>query len=235
MSHGRTRACDRAWSPGPGARRHAGTRVRHGRSGTGDVGHVTVVATLPSRTRAVGTVPARVNMGERVRRRGTRLLLVIVISSSAVHVQGSPPAGCGQIPPVQEPPLAHRPWMNAQLPAANRTRLLLNAMNLTEQIRMLYGNDKPVCGGQRGYTGYVVGNERLGIPHLQMNDGPQGFRIDGGATTTAWPSGINMAASWDVAAVAAWGRGMGTEFAAKGANVQRKSEPDCRCTGRYRR
>jgi hypothetical protein len=132
-------------------------------------------------------------------------------------------------------------------------------MNLTEQIRMLYGNDKPACGGQnspgrrshfhatlymfyieslmkytdwctndfhrsrlgqKGYTGYVVGNKRLGIPHLQMNDGPQGFRVDGGDSTTAWPSGLNMAASWDVAAVAAWGRGMATEFAAKGANVQ---------------
>jgi beta-glucosidase len=148
-------------------------------------------------------------------------LLLLFLLYPGVAAQGSsPPAGCGQMPPVQEPPLAHRPWMNAQLPAAERTRLLLNAMNMSEQIRMLYGNDKPVCGGQRGYTGYVVGNERLGIPHLQMNDGPQGFRVDGGDTTTAWPSGINMAASWDEAAVAAWGRGMGMEFAAKGANVQ---------------
>jgi hypothetical protein len=144
--------------------------------------------------------------------------LTCALTSAAA--QGAPPTGCGQAPPSQQPPASHRPWMNARLPPADRTRLLLGAMTLPEQIRMLYGNDKPQCGGQRGYTGYVVGNERLGVPHLQMNDGPQGFRVDGGDTTTAWPSGLNMAASWDVAAVAAWGRGMATEFAAKGANVQ---------------
>ena len=54
-----------------------------------------------------------------------------------------------------------------------------------------------------------------------MNDGPQGFRDNRHpATTTAWPSGLTMAATWDPEAMLAWGDGMGREFYAKGANVQ---------------
>jgi hypothetical protein len=38
----------------------------------------------------------------------------------------------------------------------------------------------------KGYTGFVPGVERLGIPSLRMNDGPQGFRGPR-KTSTAWP------------------------------------------------
>ena len=51
----------------------------------------------------------------------------------------------------------------------------------------------------------------------------QGFRPGGTAppgTSTAWPSGLTIAASWDVDAVFEWGAGMGKEFYDKGANVQ---------------
>eukprot|EP01051_Picozoa_sp_SAG22_P005736 SAG22_NODE_350_length_11853_cov_3.693211_12_plen_662_part_00 len=75
----------------------------------------------------------------------------------------------------------------------------------------------PLCA----YTGNVAPNAHLGIPPINMNDGPQGFResIYPG-TTTAWPSGLTVAASWDVVAMGQWGDGMGKEFFAKGANVQ---------------
>ncbi len=39
-------------------------------------------------------------------------------------------------------------------------------MNLTEKIDMLHGWDGP-------YVGNVIANERLGIPALNLNDGPQ--------------------------------------------------------------
>jgi beta-glucosidase len=39
-------------------------------------------------------------------------------------------------------------------------------------------------------------------------------------TTTAWPSGLTVASSWDVNVMGQWGDGMGKEFFAKGANVQ---------------
>ena len=64
-------------------------------------------------------------------------------------------------------------------------------------------------------------NTRLNIPPINMNDGPQGFRDNRHpATTTAWPSGLTMAATWDPEAMLAWGDGMGREFYDKGANVQ---------------
>jgi beta-glucosidase len=54
-----------------------------------------------------------------------------------------------------------------------------------------------------------------------MNDGPQGFRDNQHPeTTTAWPSGLTMAASWDRDALYEWGAGQGREFYAKGSNVQ---------------
>ena len=75
----------------------------------------------------------------------------------------------------------------------------------------------PACA----YTGNVAGNKRLGIPPIHMNDGPQGFRDSVyPGTSTQFPSGLALAASWDVEAVEAWGAAMGSEFRAKGANVQ---------------
>jgi beta-glucosidase len=70
-------------------------------------------------------------------------------------------------------------------------------------------------------VGNVLPNSRLGIPPINMNDGPQGFRDDNHpGSTTAWPSGLTIAASWDVAAMKEWGVGMGKEFYGKGSNVQ---------------
>lgn len=51
-------------------------------------------------------------------------------------------------------------------------------------------------------VGNVAPVERLGIPPLNLNDGPQGFRASDKlkGTSTAWPSGMSMAATWDEAA-----------------------------------
>ena len=54
-----------------------------------------------------------------------------------------------------------------------------------------------------------------------MHIGPQGFRDNiYPGTTTQFPSGLAVAASWDVASMGAWGHAMGAEFFGKGANVQ---------------
>ncbi len=39
-------------------------------------------------------------------------------------------------------------------------------------------------------------------------------------STTAWPSALSVAATWDTALAYEWGAAMGQEFKAKGANVQ---------------
>jgi beta-glucosidase len=70
------------------------------------------------------------------------------------------------------------------------------------------------------YVGTVLATDRLSIPALLYNDGPQGFRDDANpGTTTALPSGLNVAASWSSATASLWGDVLGSEFFAKGANV----------------
>ena len=97
--------------------------------------------------------------------------------------------------------------------------MLLNYMNLTEKVHLLGGD-----GGMKPYVGGVSGNKRLGIPPLTLNDGPQGFRDNNGpdhrGTSTAWPSGLSIAATFSPEMAHLWGTSMGKEFAGKGSNVQ---------------
>ena len=57
-----------------------------------------------------------------------------------------------------------------------------------------------------------------------MQDGPQGFRTTdrtgGYGTSTAWPSALTVASSWDTDLAYRWAKSMGKEFKDKGANVQ---------------
>lgn len=118
------------------------------------------------------------------------------------------------------------PWSNTKLSADERASTLLKNMTLDEKLTMLHGPPTGPCcqcntSADCAYVGNVLGNSRLGIPPITMNDGPQGFRDDPHpGTTTAWPSGLAMAASWDVDAMFEWGSGMGQEFYDKGSNVQ---------------
>ena len=108
-----------------------------------------------------------------------------------------------------------------------RARALVSRMTLDEKLVMLHGpsgNESHTCksSARCAYVGNVAPNSRLGIPPLNMNDGPQGFRARGIAppgSSTAWPSGLAMAATWDPSALREWGAGIGQEFISKGANV----------------
>ena len=111
-------------------------------------------------------------------------------------------------------PPQDRPWMDTGLTPAQRASQLLAQMNFTEKIDMIHGWSGP-------YIGNVIANTRLGIPALNLNDGPQGFRAPGfEGSTTQWPSAQTISATWDVNAVYAWAQAMASEFAGKGANVQ---------------
>eukprot|EP01036_Dinobryon_divergens_P042708 gene42708-56773_t len=78
--------------------------------------------------------------------------------------------------------------------------------------------------GVRGiYTGNVNAIHRLGIPSLNMEDGPQGFRTSKytgpQGTTTAWPCSLAVASTWNLNLVHLWAEAMAKEFKIKGANV----------------
>ena len=104
------------------------------------------------------------------------------------------------------------PWSDTSLPPARRAALLMKEMNATEKINYVHG-------GCSGYVFNSCGVPRLGVPNMMAMDGPQGFRGTRG-TSTAFPSGLTIGASFDVAAAAEWGAAMGKEFYMKGANVQ---------------
>lgn len=94
-------------------------------------------------------------------------------------------------------------------------------MKLEEKVLLMHGTG----WGAGKYVGMTSAVPRLGIPALRLNDGPQGFRCNGlgvcpEGTSTQFPSGITVAATWDVQAAEAWGTAMGKEFYAKGAHVQ---------------
>jgi len=110
-----------------------------------------------------------------------------------------------------------QPWMaDPTMDPDKRAALLLDQMTQAEKRHYLNGK----CMNCP-YVGLVYANHRLGIPALNTHDGPQGFRNVPGAkaTSTSWPGGMAMAATWDAQALYEWGAAMGKEFKAKGANV----------------
>jgi beta-glucosidase len=97
-----------------------------------------------------------------------------------------------------------------------RAEALLSQMTTEEKVHMLHGT----LLRKDNYVGFVAQNERLGIPALRLNDGPQGFRDEEHpGSTTAWPAGLSVASTFDNKLAYAWGEAMGNEFAGKGANV----------------
>ncbi len=62
-----------------------------------------------------------------------------------------------------------RPWLNAKLTPEQRAAALLANMTLDEKVHMLHASGE-------GYIGNVEGIDRLGVPALRLNDGPQGAR-----------------------------------------------------------
>jgi beta-glucosidase len=79
-------------------------------------------------------------------------------------------------------------------------------MTLDEKLILLSG---------QGFEGRGI--PRLGIPDLEMTDGPNGVRW--GKTATAFPVGISMAAAWDPALIEQTGKMLAKEVLGKGRQV----------------
>jgi beta-glucosidase len=126
---------------------------------------------------------------------------------------------------------ADRPWMNPDLDADSRARLLLGAMTQDEKLTLVFGyfssdapwkNSKKPAAGLEQSAGYVGGSSRLGIPALMETDAGTGVASQPGANPrlrTALPSNLATAASWDPELAYAGGRMIGNEARLSGFNV----------------
>jgi beta-glucosidase len=130
--------------------------------------------------------------------------------------------------PRPEPPWAHAAWMNKSLSADERADLVLKELTLDEKIDLLHGQGMPGWGPPKpnaylgnGGAGFVLGIERLGIPFIQMSDAAYGVRSSAmnGRYSTALPSNVGAAASWDTEAACDYGALIGRELRAQGYNM----------------
>jgi beta-glucosidase len=147
------------------------------------------------------------------------VLIASLVFSSAAQSPRRKPA---------EPEWAHAAWMNKSLSADERADLVLKQLTLDEKIDFLHGQGMPGWGPPKpnaylgnGGAGFVLGVPRLGIPFIQMSDAAYGVRSSAmnGKYSTALPSNIGAAASWDTDAACQYGALIGRELRAQGYNM----------------
>jgi beta-glucosidase len=122
-----------------------------------------------------------------------------------------------------------QPWMQPELSPDQRAAMVLKQLTLDEKIDLLHGNGMPGWGGKpqpkaylgNGGAGFTLGIPRLGIPMIQMSDAAYGVRssAENGRYSTALPSNLGSAASWDPQAACDYGALIGRELRAQGYNM----------------
>lgn len=88
----------------------------------------------------------------------------------------------------------------------------LEELSVEEKASVLAGRD----------MWHTVAVDRVGVPSLKVTDGPRGARgADGnhGPTSTSFPAGVAMGATWNPALIEEVGRALAHETRAKGAHV----------------
>ena len=112
------------------------------------------------------------------------------------------------------------PYQDPKVPVEARIDDLVSRMTLDEKIALVHANGMFRSGGV----------QRLGIPYLWTDDGPQGVREEVALTSwtptgqtddyaTAIPPGSALAATWNPELAEACGRVIGEEACARGKNV----------------
>jgi beta-glucosidase len=97
-----------------------------------------------------------------------------------------------------------------------------HALDATEQqkvdalVKQMTLQQKLDYIGGTGFAARAVPS--LGIPALEMSDGPFGTRSNSGFPSTTYGAGINLASSWDPALAARVGAGIGRDARARGVH-----------------
>jgi beta-glucosidase len=119
-------------------------------------------------------------------------------------------------------------WMHSGLSPDERASMVVKEMTIDEKITMLHGTGmvglspmSPLAVHSNGGAGYVVEIPRLEIPAIQMSDSAYGVRMSGenGRYSTALPSCVAGAASWDLQGGFEYGALIGRELRAQGYNM----------------
>lgn len=128
------------------------------------------------------------------------------------------------------------PWMDRSLPPDRRADMVIEQMTLDEKIGLVHGAGFPGVPGfggppdpasaaalarANGGAGIVGGIPRLGIPDLNMADSAVGVTRGAmrGRYSTALPSAIALASSWDTNLAHEYGALIGRELRDQGYNV----------------
>ncbi len=107
-----------------------------------------------------------------------------------------------------------RAWMDRELTPGQRASMLVASMTQAEKLNMVHGSGD----GTSDYVGHINAIPRLGVPELNLMDGPAGVS-QGRRGVTAFPAPLTVAASWDVDLVERWATALAEEEAGKGVNV----------------
>ncbi|HEV3279595.1 MAG TPA: glycoside hydrolase family 3 C-terminal domain-containing protein [Terriglobia bacterium] len=155
----------------------------------------------------------------------TRLTLLVTLGLSLL---AAPAFGQHRPQNQTDSPGQNQPWMNTSLSPDERAEMVLKEMTLDEKIDLVHGEGMPGWGKPKpnaylgnGGAGFVLGVERLGIPMIQISDAAYGVRssAQNGRYSTALPSNIAAAASWDPQAACEYGALIGRELRAQGYNM----------------
>ena len=121
------------------------------------------------------------------------------------------------------------PWMDKSLSPDQRADLVIAQMTIDEKVSLLHGAGwQMLFGGpdappskSLGNAGYIPGIQRLGIPDLQMADAAVGVTHSAvfGRYSTALPSAVAEAATWDLEMARAYGTLIGQELRDQGYNM----------------
>jgi beta-glucosidase len=104
------------------------------------------------------------------------------------------------------------------LGADERAAILVAAMTQDEKLQLVHGTGELLNGAPRGAAGHVPGIPRMGFPELYLVDGSVGIGNAAGEST-AMPSGLASAATWDLDLAYQYGVVLGKDMRAHGVNV----------------
>ncbi len=122
------------------------------------------------------------------------------------------------------------PWSDRTLSPDQRADLVIKEMTLDEKIQLLHGRGwkslfMPEESGpgvrSLGGAGFIPGIRRLGIPDVQMSDAAVGVARGAQRSrySTALPSGVALASTWNPKVGYEYGALIGTELRDQGFNM----------------